>query len=386
MSRTIVDLFKTQGFSAIQGVGGYVDFSIDRFEIFHRTAAYAPPPYQKGMKVMVFPNDRDFMPQPWVPRDLATYDTFYLDVVNGFDNFGPLFDFMVPGAEPGSWEEAMRGLKTDENGPRLDMRREIVLQLENRVSMLTDYQLPITETSERTLIAVPAKDVARVKAGLTKFYQKDKDIKRHVLGDLEIWENVPPPKKEVPVVELQMPGEKKRPGRGAQQSDPLMPNAAITVAYGHLMIASHLDFLLKVLQPRQPRDTLGRSIDFQIVSQGLNQLAPPLSAARMFSRGDEEARPTYELIRQGKLPQAQTMLARMLNWFFNTGKNKSRQQKIEGRAMPDYEIVRRNLGPGGTYVVSENGGWFLGWFLKGFLLSKEQPVADATARGSAGTP
>ena len=49
------------------------------------------------------------------------------------------------------------------------------------------------------------------------------------------------------------------------------------------------------------------------------------------------------------------------------GNGSVRQQQIDGAQMPPFEVVRRHLGPAGTFVVSEDDGWFL----KGFLLKKE---------------
>ena len=56
------------------------------------------------MKMAVLPNGTDFTPQPWVPRDIATYTTFYFDILNAFDNFGPLFDELFGQGEEGVWE------------------------------------------------------------------------------------------------------------------------------------------------------------------------------------------------------------------------------------------------------------------------------------------
>ena len=87
----------------------------------------------------------------------------------------------------------------------------------------------------------------------------------------------------------------------------------------------------------------------------------------MFSRTDEEYRPTYELIRQNKLPESEGMLAKLLNALFGEGKKgAARTQKIDGRQLPDYDVVRRNLGPAGFKATSEPNGWYL----KGFTLAK----------------
>jgi hypothetical protein len=91
-------------------------------------------------------------------------------------------------------------------------------------------------------------------------------------------------------------------------------------------------------------------------------------AAQTFGRTDEQTRATYELIRQGKMPESETMLGRVLNTVFGAGKKGvPRKQEVDPRKMPDYEFVRRYLGPAGMQVVSEPDGWFF----KGVLLPKK---------------
>jgi hypothetical protein len=378
-NKTMLDLFQKQGFSAVKGVGGYADLNAGEYELLHRTALYAPPPYEKSMKMMVFPNTKvagnaqAFVPESWVPRDLATYSTFYFNVLNAFDNFGPLFDFQT--GEPGDWDDVLRGLKDDPNGPRIDLRNQLVRHLDNRVSVLTDYQTPINSSSERTLIAVLAKNVQSLQAGVRMRYMHDKTVRRRVVPvkgeDLEVWETKLIEKPKPIKVELEVPGDSDRDANAQAQAaqngpEPLFPQTTVTVAFGYLLVASHPDFLDKILQAPQPQ-TLAGAVDYGVVGGQLQKLAPDPSCARLFSRSDEEYRVTYELIRQNKMPESRTLLARLLNSMASSGRARpGRQQKIDGRQMPDYDIVRRHLGLGGTYAVSEPDGWFL----KGFMLPK----------------
>ena len=48
------------------------------------------------------------------------------------------------------------------------------------------------------------------------------------------------------------------------------------------------------------------------------------------------------------------------------GRRVLRAQKIDGSQLPEYQVVRRYLGPAGLQATSEPNGWFL----KGFTLSK----------------
>jgi hypothetical protein len=93
----------------------------------------------------------------------------------------------------------------------------------------------------------------------------------------------------------------------------------------------------------------------------------PKKCFQFFSRTDEEYRPTYELIRQNKMPESESLFARLLNGMFGEKKKGvTRRQKIDGRELPDYKIVRQYLGPAGLQVTSEPEGWFL----KGFAMTK----------------
>jgi len=379
--KSILEVMRNQGLDAVQGMGGLVDFASENCELVHRTAIYAPPPYEKSMKMAVLPNEEDFTPQPWVPRDIATYTTLYFDILNAFDNFGSLFDELFGMGEEGVWEETKLSLKEDPNGPQVDLREELIQHLGRRVTMLTDYQLPITTSSERLLFAIEVSDARSVAVAVEKLFRNDPTVRRREIAGQVIWEMVveegPPPGVpeitfgDVPAISPAHPPKRNKPHEEEEEEEerkPLLPHAAVTIWSNHLLIASHIDFLLKVIAPAKNNDALKDDVDFRLVEEEIEKVAPQEKCLRFFSRTDEEYRPTYELIRQNKMPESETMLARLLNVLFGEGKKGVvRTQRIDGSQLPEYQIVRRYLGPAGMQVTSEPEGWFL----KGFTLSKE---------------
>jgi hypothetical protein len=190
---------------------------------------------------------------------------------------------------------------------------------------------------------------------------------------------VEPEEQEVPTISLEAvpainpaePPAKRILGKRNSEEEQevrLLPHAAVTAAHGHLLIASHLDFLLKILPQLAQREQLARDVDYRLVNSTLLKFAPPEHCVESFSRTDEEYRPTYELIKLGKMPESETMLARILNAIAGpTKKGVVRKQRINGSQMPDFQIVRRYLGPAGLEVTSEANGWFV----KGFMLPKQ---------------
>jgi hypothetical protein len=96
---------------------------------------------------------------------------------------------------------------------------------------------------------------------------------------------------------------------------------------------------------------------------------------RYFTRTDRAYRTNYELIRQGKMPESESMLGKFLNRILSEpNKHKVRAQQLEAEKLPDYESVRRYFGPAGGYVRAAEDGWLI----SGVLLH-EPPLRDADA-------
>ncbi len=452
--RDMLALLRDQGFEAIRGVGGFVDFAVEDHEAVHRTAVHAPKPYAGAMKMLAFPNAADFTPQPWVPSDLATYSTFYADIQNMFDHFGPLFDELFGGVvflfavslehegqlaagvlsgalragfadfgaelpakmpvreiEPdqaweiehgpdvfiirkmggelrayqkqvGLWEEVLTSLKEDPKGPQLDLRGELIDHLGPRISVLSDYRLPIGPASERLLFAIEAKVPKQVAAAIAKSMENDPAARRREIEGYEVWELVEEEPGDIRVPRVQLGDMPELPAltrplrpelddlEEEEEEQRLLPNAAVTVAHGHLLVASHLDFLEGILKPDGSSRPLSDDIDYRVTRAAIEKLGIEARSAQLFSRTDEEYRPAYELLRQGRMPEGETLFARVLNAVLGTGRrHELREQQIDGSELPDFEVVRRYLGPAGTVVTSEADGWFI----KGAMLTKGTP-------------
>lgn len=285
----------------------------------------------------------------------------------------------------GIWAKTLKSLAEDPNGSQTNLRTELIQYLGQRVSMLTDYQLPITPDSERLLYAVEVHDVAKVKAAAEKIMGNEvrgKRAKRLALGSHSVWE----------MIETKKPVAKPPKGtsfldeEGDDAEDEAsgsirawLPHAAITVVEdpavktptgvpgGYLMLASHLDFLAKVLQPRAARDALSKAdLEYLMVDDAIARLGITAPCARFFSRTDKEYYVNYEMTRLGMMPQSQSMLGRMLNQTIVAKEGEARKQQVPNKNMPPYDMVRRALGPAGAVMTSEPTGWFL----KGFDLKK----------------
>lgn len=374
--RDLVKILKEQGFDAIQGIGGYFNFYVDKkYELMHRTLVYAPAvkdpinpgdKYNLAMRMLRLPNGGPLEPQDWIPRGLATYMSLNLDVKNAFESFGSLFDAIVGDGE-GAWEQdVIGGIETDPHGPQINIREDLIAHLGQRITVMSDYVLPIDIKCERMLFGVEVKNVPALTETINRTMKDDPKAKKREFEGHVIWELVEE-EEELQAFQFQGPGPLAPPPEEKRK----MPNSAVCVAHGQLLIATHIEFLKKVLAEAADREKLAHSVDYRLIATELDNIAGDVQSVRFFSRTDEEYRPTYELLRQGKMPQAETLLAKILNRMLSDDDEEDipREQLLDASKLPDFEMVRRYFGPAGLNIRSEENGWLI----TGFSLNKETP-------------
>lgn len=355
----LIEILKNQGFTAITGVGGLVTFSHGDRDIEHRTMIYAPPPYKLAMRMMKFYNRPNHQPPTWIPRELASFVSANPNMKDGFEYASTLVDEYA--GDVGVFEDILDSLKNDPAGPKVDVRKEIVAHLAEHMMVLTDYQVPITPESERMLACIELTNAAPVVNAVDKIMKNDPNAKRITINGHRVWQVLP--EEEGPEdFELDFQFEEDDldipiPDAADEKKD--LPASVVTVAHGHLIVGTHLDLLKKLLTKIDKRRTLAASIDFKIVQEELQKLGATQDSCQYFSRTDEEYRATYELIKQGRMPEGKTMMAQLLNSLFDEDDDDEtlRKQQIDGSKLPPYQAVRRYLGPAGLFVISEENGW-----------------------------
>lgn len=375
-----VQQLREQGFDAVKAIGGLVNVVPDpKNDFIHRTAIFAPPvkgapageKYLLGMNIFKTPNSPNLTLHNWTPRMIARYTTINIDLLNAFDNIDTVFDKMIAGYE-GAFKTAMDRFKDDPFGPRIDFRNEIVASLGSRLCFMTDYTLPIETDSERFLLAIDVKpeSVQTLKVAIGKYLEKDGYLKKDLEGR-EIWEFQP---EEVEEFDIGLDDGALVPeGEGdAEGEERLLTRSAVCVDAGQLFIASDVEFLRLAFKQATENESLAQSFDYVAVKEALVKLAPKEQCSWSFTRTDESIRPTYVMLHENRLPQSESFFARLLNELLTTPADQKnqllREQKLDGRELPSYELARRYFGPSGRSVRADEDGWLI----TGVLLNKAE--------------
>lgn len=391
---SIFTVLKEQGFDAIRGVGGTVNLKSEDKEVVYRFYVHAKKPYRLAMRMLVFPDSTNFTPPHWMPNDLARCTMLYLDPLAIFDNFGTLFDSLVMQGETGVWKDIIDGLKEDPNGPQIDIREEIIVHLGQRVLGMSKYHLPITPQSESIVIAAElkeGKEPEMIKA-LHKLFDDDTEMQRSKHRNYTLWHRIPaedviqPFSGPTGVPDLVSPTATAAAQPKTDEPEPMFPEGGVTVAKGCLFIGTNIEYLKTILdrldnETESMKNSIAEQDEYKEVNtvfanMGLTEKPHFL---QFFARTDETIRPTYELIRQGKMPQSQAILGKVINALFvpeDEENPEPRRQAIDGRHLPEFDKVRDHFGPAGIFAVSEEDGYFF----KGFLFEKKG--AEAISPGS----
>ncbi len=389
-----VAILGRQGFDAVKALGGIIVFDDGIHELRHHTLIYAPPVegrkpfaadrYKLAARMLQFPNTARLDPPTWVPRDVSSWVTMQWDMKTAFASAESLVDDVV--GEKGVFEDVVASLKEDPDGPQIDVEKDLVGSLGTRVSVITDHTMPIDIDSERLVIAIEAIDSKKVAATVAKSMVTDPDMRKVEYDGHVIWELIDRTS-AIPTLEIETPGlapahteedhdSRGRRGKLREREEKLLPHSAVTVAHGHLLIASHRDFLERVLSTSGAEGTLTASADYELVTAELGRLFPGETALKSFGRGDESLRPTYEMLRRGEMPKSKSLMGQLLNGLLGDGKEGSvRSQKIDGSSLPEFAAIERYLGSAGVGMetVAE------GWYIAGVALPREQKP-EALAR------
>lgn len=366
--RNWYQVLSDQGFDAVQAAGGGLRVATGSDELLHCTQIYAPGAPQAAEKfrlaarMLNFPAGGDFDPPAWVPQHVGSYVSFNVKLQDAFDYVSTLVDAIAE--QEGFFKSVLDGIKTEEFGPKIDLEQELVSFLGEKARVISDYELPISPQCERLLVAVEVTDPERVAQALERTLKDDQTVRRLEHGDHVIWELLNSEEEDLSAPEVVTPGfNTVAPAEEKDQQQPrerIFPNSAITVAHGQLIWTSHVDFAEKLLTLPAEDQRLSGLADYPRVTERLQALGANGDSFRFFSQIAEDYRPTYDLVRMGKMPESQTVLGKILNRLMGPEeKNVLREQKLDGTKLPEFETVRKYLGAAGTYVKTTEHGWFI---------------------------
>ena len=357
-SKNYAEILQQEGFDAIQGIGGCVNFRAGAQQVVHRShvltkAGEVQPLLTKSAKILRFPPVGGLQPPDWVPDDVANCLVINTPIREGFKSIPDLFD-AIQG--PGFWEELDDGLRNVPNGPRLALEQDLIRFLGDKVVLITRPKLPVTPHSEHQVLAVETIDAKQLMANFYPALDRDPTfVEIEPINGVRVWRHTP---KDENDRRRRRPPGKRNPFAKAPKQAPkaAAPPKGLAVANGFLLYSNSEEFLVDLL--KGGGSPLAKHADMAAVNQYLASLGASEDSIRYFTRLSRSQLVNFNLLKQNKMAESKTLLGQLLNEIFEPDEpGIPRKQQINGAKLPAFDAVEKYLGNGGVYVREKPDGW-----------------------------
>ncbi|HEY1064578.1 MAG TPA: hypothetical protein VGE52_00650, partial [Pirellulales bacterium] len=361
----LLEVMRNQQFHKVYGIGGTGHLDEGKYDAVIRATAYAPDIHlaENALRLLRFINRDVRAAQEWLPAGVGTYIDLTWDTDVAFEGFGSFFDEYME--EKGAWKDLIDSVREDPNGPGIDLRKDLIGLLGDRVSIVSRFVMPAGVDSRQKLVIAETKDEKKMAANIEASLKGDPKVKSRDFEGIrlhEIHDQQPPP---VP---------------GAGPKAVKIPPTAIAVANGSLLIATHVDLMETVLKKATAdgvavKAYAAATAELQTMFPGPYCLSGWFDAAR-------NVEPSFELMRVGKLDDDHSLIGEILRRLAEDGK---RNLKLDGKKLPDFAKVSPLFTGGGFAVKFEEK---FGWVGQAYVLkdAAAAQTAPPTPAAPAETP
>ena len=375
----VYELLAAHGFKDILGIGGTLDLATDNYQLVYRIKAYSPQPRTgAAINMLSFENNSDFAPPKWMPENAARFTVLYINPQTIFTNIGPIFDDIVD--EQGVWNAVIRAFLEDKYRKPVDIQKELVDHLGNRLVFMTRFEKPIVPESSRFVAALtlkPGSD-AIVAQAFEKLFSGGQDAKKIERNGVTYWQSLPANEaKAAPASSSRATRVRRTTSGTASASNAAQtPNSqdgkiarelffdkgALAVANGYIFIGNNIEDLYSILESEN-RTTPVDAGDYATLAQTLAKMDAGQGEhfLQILARSGELVMPTYELARQGKVPEARTILGVIMRAIMTPKDGQLAGEKIEfdRSTLPPFEQIKSYFGTAGTVGIVEEDGWLI---------------------------
>lgn len=320
------------GINGFKAVGGTMSFGTGPYDTISKTFLLVPAPVQGLLKLFSMPA-ASLRPEPWVPATVSNYQTMSWDLDGAYNAINDL----VNKFQPGMLNLLEQQLVGPNGGEPLSFQKDFFGPLGDRITVISDYKKPITADSQRMLFSIALEDAKAAQATLGKILAlanaspKKRDFQGTTIYDF-------------PIPEL--PNQPANsPFKGGEVS--------LAIAKDYLFLTNATPLLEQVL--RGGTQSLADSPAFLETTKGI----PAKTSTFSFARAEEQARASYEMLKNGELEKALQQAGGP-----NAPKIKL-SEVFDVNKLPDFSVFAKYLSNSAGYgVASEDGVLFTGYSLR----------------------
>ncbi|MGB7327387.1 MAG: membrane or secreted protein [Rubripirellula sp.] len=364
----VLKLLQNQGFEAIKGVGGIAIMAGDPFDILHKGFVWAPgvtgkpDKYEMAARMLQFPNEPAKPLPTWIGDDVATVNRLNVKIEEAFWAAESLVNEAFGDA---IFRDIIDGIREDEDGPQIDIEKNVLPNLDNHVLLITDNTLPADINSDRMLVAIRVSDAAAIKLAIRKAMEVEPDASQmDALPGLEIWrvqrgEGTDDFDAEL-FGDLAIEEEEE-----TDEPPPLLDHWAIALVEKgpgsdapYLMFSSHPEFLVETAKRIQQGTPGGFGSQPRVIaiSDAMKQLKADPVALDRFVRTKLSLRVKYQLLRQNRLKESDTLIASLIRRAFEDA-DSDEPDLMDATKLPPLTEIEHLLPEAASYITTTEDGW-----------------------------
>jgi hypothetical protein len=328
------------GVNGLKSAGGCFTLGAGNYDGLSKTFFLAPKPVQGLLKIFSFPTIA-IRPEPWVPGNVASYQSFSWDLDNAFEAINEIINQF----NPGILALVEQQLVGPNGGEPLSLQKDLFGPLGNRITLVTDFKKPIKEDSQRMLLGVALQDAKVFQNTVNRLFEiaQSTPRKRDFQGTT--------------IYDVELPNINPNGGGGNGQ----LRSISFAIAKETFFVTTDTTLLEQVLRPGNT--LLGDNAGFQSVVKEIPERVSGMS----FARPDESARLTYDLFKSGQIDKAiqQAMGGRAPQ----QGQIPPIGKILATEKLPDFSVFAKYLAIRGSYSVMDDDGFIM----TGFTLRRSGP-------------
>jgi hypothetical protein len=333
------------GIDGFEALGGSWIVSPPDFDsISHFHLSLASP--RRAVLALLRPKSGSVTPEQWVPANVGSYMTVNWDIKSTIDAIERLFN-QIRGQN--AFEEQV--LAVANQRLNLDIKKDVLDNMEGRLSLIQGFVRPISVNSGSNVYAVRLKNPKNfennVLPKLVELVKQRTEVTTESFGKIR-----------AQVIEV---------GNGRER-----PQAPVSVRVPEIcfaiiddyIVVSDSRYMMRQLADamNDPSDQLRESLEFQLISDRIKaQVQDREPAGITFARPEESLQLFYELARDPKNRELLRQNAETNPLF------KSLNGALEKHELPPFSVISKYLSPSGGYLVEEE----LGLHFTNFSLKRE---------------
>jgi hypothetical protein len=319
------------GLDGLAAAGGSVTMATGEFDGIMENHLLLDAPRDGVLKMLALESGTT-TPEPWVPRDVASYATLHWDLPQTYAELERLFD-QFRGED--AWnEQVVQGLN---DRFEVDFEKDVLQELEGRITYVTWMEKPPRLNSQTTLVALKVKDPSAARRTLNRIVQRlGQRLKEETYGGMDYYR-----------------AEGGQRPRRFDAATMRLPEPCIAVMDDYFVFTDSVKLLQQlVITKSDPTQSLARELDFKLIASKIGREGGDQKAALIsFSRPEEALRHLYEMA------SSPSMRDRLQDAGQNNPFLLALSNALNDNPLPPFAVVAQYLAPGGALVTNDQTGF-----------------------------